>query len=135
VKNGLEDSGHFISIPSYLKGVVKAIEDSKYKLSDFPELFFSYNNFSKRDLASRLGNLGFAGSIRYASDGYSQLLLKHKSRARELFYMALAGDPDQAAVHYYLSKVTDGDLARYHLARAAEIGYYKAVREYAIIKK
>jgi|WetSurMetagenome_2_1015567.scaffolds.fasta_scaffold74025_2 hypothetical protein len=135
IKMGFQDNSKLAAISSYLRLVVLAIEQTEYKLSDYPELFFSYNNYNKRNLTSNLGNTTFAGSIRYASDGYAQYLIKNKHRAKELFYMALAGDPMQGAIHYYLAKVTDGELSRYHLARSAQIGYYAAIREYNILRK
>jgi len=123
-------------VSDYLDTVVVCLEDTEYKLADYPATFFSYVNLNRRRLGSNsFGSSGVGKSILYALEGYQQYLLKDRNGARDVFYMALASESTQGAIHYYLSQVTDGKLSELHLRESAKIGYYMAIDNYYQYRK
>ncbi|UCD94206.1 MAG: hypothetical protein JSU69_10645 [Candidatus Zixiibacteriota bacterium] len=82
-------------------------------------------------LSVSFGDEGVGKAIAFAEQGYRQYLLKDHQTARDLFYMALACDSAQGAVHQYLSRVTSGKLAELHLRKSSELGFYRAIHEIA----
>jgi len=118
------------SLVDYLNLVVAGIENSEYALVDYPPLFFSYVNLNRYKLKDSNYGGGDAGrTIPYAVSAFRMYLLKNYHTARDNFYKALACDPGQASIHYYLSKTTTGKLSELHLKKAAEMGYYIAIHE------
>lgn len=118
-------------VSDYLKLVVSSLDNTGYRLADYPATFFSYVNLNRHRLGETdFGNSAIGKSIGYALDGYRQYLMKNNWGARDLFYMSLVCDSTQGSIHYYLSRVTDGKLSEYHLKQACRIGYYKAVGDY-----
>ncbi len=123
-------------ITEYLGVVIDCINETGYKLSDYPGHFFSYINPNKEIMKSGLfDGDGIEKSIFYAVKAYGHFILKEYETARDDFYKALVCDSTQGAIHYYLSKVTSGPLSDLHLRKSAEIGYYGAVHEYIILEK
>ena len=118
------------SVGEYLNLITDCLDNSDYGLADYPEVFFSYislNYFKLRYNSFGGGDSGRA--VPYAVTGFQMYLLNRNKTARDNFYRALACDPDQASIHYYLSKTTDGRLSEYHLKKSAEMGFYKAINE------
>jgi hypothetical protein len=136
IANGHKDKELLSGIAGYLDFLASAIEATGYKLSDYPAVFFSYLNLNRKGIMNNdFGKGIFRASIPYAARGYMQYLAGNPAFAEELFYKALAGDPGQGSIHYYLSSVTKGEDSRYHLKRAAEIGYYEAILERHLISR
>ena len=130
IANGYKDKKQLSGIARYLDFLASAIETTGYKLSDYPAVFFSYLNLNRRGIMNNdFGKGIFRASIPYAARGYMQYMAGNPAFAEELFYKALAGDPGQGSIHYYLSGVTKGESSLYHLKKAAEIGYYEAILE------
>ncbi len=121
-------------VTDYLEYLVDCINRTDYKQSDFPAFFHSYMKANKRETRD-FGPSNFAKSIRYAVDGYDQLLNKNLDSAKDYFYTALVCDSTQSATYYYLSKATTGLLSEKHLRKAADLGLYKAVFELVRSKK
>ncbi len=128
IRAGLADKSRFAGVNEYLVSLAAAIDSTGYRLSDYPAIYFSYINLNRKELiGASFGNSAFSQSLTYAVDGYRQYLLKNSLSAGEFFHLALKGAGDQGAIHYYLSRVSDGDQSRRELKLAAEIGYFDAV--------
>jgi hypothetical protein len=115
------------NINEYFDLVIGSLKDIDYNLADYPELFYKFATVNPPVIHSYYFNQTDIGrSIPFAVNGI--LYLKHgdKTRAAEKLYKALALASDQASLHYYLSRATDGHLSHYHLKKAAESGYYQA---------
>jgi hypothetical protein len=131
-------AGRAAGVPSmrvaeYVGFIAEAIKSNGYNLCDYPQVFFSHINLNREQFQDRsFGDDGVGKAIPYAERGYRRYLMRDYETARNLFYMALACDSTQGAVHYYLSEVTSGKLAELHLRKSSEVGFYRAIHEIAI---
>ena len=130
VRKGREDKARLASLKNYAFSLTEAIETVNYKLSNYPAVFASLIHADKAELDSaNFGTSNFAKSIHAAAKGYEYFLEGKKDMARESLNLGLAGDSAQAAIHYYLSQLTEGKLSEYHLNKALKVGLYVPYEE------
>lgn len=123
-------------ITEYLQFVTDAVRKTNYRLADYPAMYFSYINLNRKQFQDNSpAGSDFARSIPYAAEGYRLYLLKNYSLAKDFFYKALACDSTQGALHYYLSRVTSGELSKLHLKKSAETGFYRAISRHVTMDK
>jgi len=126
-----QDHSRLESVSTYLGFLAKAMSQTGYKLVDFPPVFYSFANINRRDVLLGLDDTNdVSGAILNAVLAYGWYIAGDYRTARDYFYRSLAFDNDQAAIHYYLSRVTTGYLATHHRNEAAARGFYLAGRNF-----
>jgi hypothetical protein len=122
-------------VAGYLNLIAEGITNTGYRLADYPAIFFSFINLNKDRLNGvSFGPDRFNKAVKYACQGYGQYLRGNFAAAARSFYKALVCDSTQAAVQYYISKVTNGRIAAYHRRLSAQEGFYRAISESGILK-
>lgn len=125
IHKGREDKARLASLKNYAFCLKEAMESVNYKLSNYPAVFANLIHADKAELdTANFGSDNFAKSIHAAATGYEYFLEGKKDLAKENLNLALAGDSTQAAIHYYLSQLTEGKLSQYHLDKALKVGLY-----------
>ncbi len=114
-------------ITDYLSLIAENLNNGKYTLVDFPQMFFRFQNLNDRHVISRACRAGqFGRALPYAIEGFQNYVLENYESARDDFYKCLALLGENGAIDYYLSLTTSGALADFHARRSARTGYYPA---------
>jgi hypothetical protein len=108
----------------YVAFVADLLERSSYSVVDYPAFFYSFLKASRNP--KRLRAAVKHRSYLTAADGYGELIRGKHRKAAELFRKAIAADPGQASLYYYLAQSAPRNEGYQALLKAAEMGYWKA---------
>ncbi len=125
IQKGRDDKMRLGTLKNYAFCLVDALQSVNYKISNYPAVFASLINADKAELDTiSFGVDNFAKSIPLAAKGYRCFLEGKKDSSLEYFDQGLSGDSTQAAIQYYLSRVTEGKISQFHLNKALKSGLY-----------
>ncbi len=111
---------------AYAGFVAATIDSSGYNLADIPQFFYRMlplkeNSAGPKSPFARIKPVYFL-----AARGYGHLIHGELPAAAELFRQAVASEPEQASLHYYLAHCTGGEESRRAWQTAASLGYWQA---------
>ncbi len=128
IARALEDDTPLKKIDSYLELVMASLERTGYNRADFGQFLWEFARVNPRfEWPDNLFDSDIRRSAAYLLDGVTACRKGDNETARTALYKALALTPNQGAIQYWLSKTTDGELAKKHLIDAARLGFSDAV--------
>jgi len=130
IERVLENDYPLRKVSSYLELVMTALENTGYDRADFGQFLYEFAEVNPRfDWPDNLFDSDIRRSAAYLLEGVSNCRAGDYEKARAVLYRALALTPEQGAIHYWLYRTTEGNLAKKHLVEAARLGFSDAVFE------
>lgn len=124
----LENDYPLRKISSYLELVMSSLERTGYTKADFGQFLWEFARVNPRfEWPDNLFDSDIRRAAAYLLEGVTDCRSGDFESARTALYKALALTPDQGAVHYWLSKTTEGELSKKYLTEAARLGFSDAV--------
>ncbi len=115
-------------IETYLELVMSSLERTEYNRVDCGEFLWEFARVNPGfKWPDEVADSDIRRAAGHSLAGLTFLKSGQKEEARQSFYKALALAPKQGAIHYWLSKATEGELSRIHLRESAELGFSDAV--------